>query len=164
MDVLSTQDTAMQKTIDDILQDETYYPADSKFSLTYRLSVMDTDGNETHYSEQTMKNYFLKTEPNYTNYFTDKKVAKSYIKKYRKSIVKKTDTITGESVNYTLQPQVSFVLMDQKTGEVLALVGGRGQKTGSRTLNRATDSLRQPGSTFKILTTYLPALDTAGMT
>ena len=43
-------------------------------------------------------------------------------------------------------------------------VGGRGKKTGARTLNRASGSLRQPGSTFKILSTYLPAFDTAGMT
>ncbi len=42
--------------------------------------------------------------------------------------------------------------------------GGRGAKTGSRTLNRATDTARQPGSTFKILSTYAPALDSAGLT
>lgn len=54
--------------------------------------------------------------------------------------------------------------MDQHNGHVLALVGGRGKKTGARTLNRASGSLRQPGSTFKILSTYLPAFDTAGMT
>lgn len=62
------------------------------------------------------------------------------------------------------QPQASFVLMDQYTGEVKALCGGRGKKTASRTLNRATGITRQPGSTFKVLSTYLPALDTAGMT
>lgn len=62
------------------------------------------------------------------------------------------------------QPQASFVLMDQYTGEVKALCGGRGKKTASRTLNRATGTTRQPGSTFKVLSTYLPALDTANMT
>ncbi|MGN1022035.1 MAG: penicillin-binding transpeptidase domain-containing protein, partial [Lachnospiraceae bacterium] len=39
-----------------------------------------------------------------------------------------------------------------------------GDKTASRTLNRATQSLRQPGSTFKIVSTYAPALDAAGKT
>lgn len=39
-----------------------------------------------------------------------------------------------------------------------AIVGGRGKKNASLTLNRATDSLRQPGSTFKILAAYAPAL------
>jgi penicillin-binding protein 1A len=42
--------------------------------------------------------------------------------------------------------------------------GGRGAKSGSRTLNRATDTTRQPGSTFKIVSTYAPALDSAGLT
>ena len=64
----------------------------------------------------------------------------------------------------TIQPQSSFVVMDQATGYVSAIIGGRGEKIGNRTLNRATTSLRQPGSTFKVLSTYLPALDTAGMT
>ena len=54
--------------------------------------------------------------------------------------------------------------MDQATGEVKALVGGRGDKTANKTLNRASDTTRQPGSTFKILAAYAPALDSGGMT
>ena len=45
-----------------------------------------------------------------------------------------------------------------------AIVGGRGKKNASLTLNRATDSLRQPGSTFKILAAYAPALDACDKT
>jgi membrane peptidoglycan carboxypeptidase len=52
-----------------------------------------------------------------------------------------------------------MVLMDQRTGYVKGLIGGRGEKTASLTLNRATNSTRQPGSTFKILSTYSYALD-----
>ena len=37
-----------------------------------------------------------------------------------------------------------------------------GEKTASLSLNRATDSLRQPGSAFKVLTAFAPALDSAG--
>ena len=44
------------------------------------------------------------------------------------------------------------------------MVGGRGQKTASRTLNRATDTYRQPGSTYKVLSTYAPGIDSAGLT
>lgn len=60
--------------------------------------------------------------------------------------------------------QASLVLIEQKTGYVRAIVGGRGRKSASLTLNRATDSLRQPGSTFKILAAYAPALDACGKT
>ena len=44
------------------------------------------------------------------------------------------------------------------------MVGGRGQKEASRTLNRAYTTTRQPGSTFKVVSTYAPALDSAGLT
>lgn len=56
------------------------------------------------------------------------------------------------------------MLIEQSTGCVRALVGGRGDKTLSLVLNRATDSTRSPGSTFKLLSVYSAALDTAGMT
>ena len=50
-------------------------------------------------------------------------------------------------------------MMDQYTGQIKAIVGGRGEKTSSLSLNRATDSYRQPGSCFKILASYAPALN-----
>ncbi len=43
--------------------------------------------------------------------------------------------------------QAALVALDAHTGEVLAMVGGRSY--GESQLNRATDALRQPGSTFK---------------
>ena len=55
-------------------------------------------------------------------------------------------------------------MIDQHTGYVKALIGGRGEKTASLTLNRATDTTRQPGSTFKIVSTYAPALNEKGDT
>lgn len=162
--IYSTQDRQIQDICDDVTNDSSFYPSNSEYQLSYQLSVISADGTETNYNEQTLKAYFLKQNPSFNIYFKDKKSAKPYIKEYRKSVVKDTDTITGENINYIIQPQVSFVLMDQHNGHVLALVGGRGKKTGARTLNRASGSLRQPGSTFKILSTYLPAFDTAGMT
>lgn len=161
--IYSTQDPKIQKICDEVTQDPAYYPSNSEYQLSYQLSVIDANGKEHNYNEQTLKAYISKKEPGFDIYFTDKDIAKKYVKKYRKHIVKKNVTVTGENISYVLQPQISFVLMNQKNGKVLALVGGRGNKTGSRTLNRASNSLRQPGSTFKILSTYLPAFDTAGM-
>ena len=46
-----------------------------------------------------------------------------------------------------LKPQASLVALDPHTGDVLAMVGGRNYADSQ--LNRATDALRQPGSTFK---------------
>lgn len=57
-----------------------------------------------------------------------------------------------------VQPQSATVIMDYKTGHIVAMIGGRDVK-GSRILNRATDTARQPGSSMKPLAVYLPALD-----
>lgn len=57
-----------------------------------------------------------------------------------------------------------MTVMDQRTGYVKAIVGGRGEKTASLTFNRATDNYSQPGSTFKILSAYGPALDLGKIT
>ncbi len=59
----------------------------------------------------------------------------------------------------SVQPQSAMVIMDPYTGLVKALTGGRGEKEGNRTLNRATQTLRQPGSTIKPLSVYAPAIE-----
>ena len=56
-----------------------------------------------------------------------------------------------------VQPQSATVVIDYRTGQIKALVGGRDIK-GAKILNRAT-SPRQPGSTIKPIAAYLPALD-----
>ena len=57
------------------------------------------------------------------------------------------------------EEQVSVVLIDNVTGQVKAMVGGRGKKEGSLLYNRATSALRQPGSTIKVIGTYAAAID-----
>lgn len=163
--VYSTQDSSMQKVCDKIINDKKYYPADSKYQLTYQLTIQKENRKEETYNFDSMQKWFAKTKSKkISKYYTKKATAKKLIAQYKKSVVKKTDTVIAENIDLVIQPQASFVLIDQNTGNVKALCGGRGQKTGSRTLNRATNSARQPGSTFKVLSTYLPALDTAGMT
>ncbi len=57
------------------------------------------------------------------------------------------------------QPESAAVVIDPETGNIVGLVGGRGVKTASRTLNRATGTLRQPGSTIKPIAVYAPAIE-----
>lgn len=56
----------------------------------------------------------------------------------------------------TIQPQGAVVVLSPKTGEILAMVGGRNYQNTK--FNRST-ALRQPGSSFKIFA-YTAAIDT----
>ena len=155
----------MQKVCDRIVNDKKYYPADSTYFLTYQLTIRKKNGIEQSFDQNSMIQYFTeRKKKKISPYYSSKAAARRQIKQFKKAVLNKNDTIIAENINLVIQPQVSFVLMNQYTGEVKALCGGRGQKTASRTLNRATGTTRQPGSTFKVLSTYLPALDTAGMT
>jgi len=58
---------------------------------------------------------------------------------------------------YSLQG--AAVTIDNSSGRVVAIVGGRSQKLKGSTLNRAYQSFRQPGSTIKPLIVYTPAFE-----
>ena len=57
------------------------------------------------------------------------------------------------------QLQSGIVIIDNKTGDVVAVAGGVGEKQGSLILNRATQSYLSPGSTIKPVSVYAPALE-----
>ena len=61
------------------------------------------------------------------------------------------------SSGQTLQSAITIV--DNEKGEVVAMAGGMGQKTASRSLNRATSSKRPPGSSIKPLAVYAPGIE-----
>ena len=55
--------------------------------------------------------------------------------------------------------QSAMVVMDQKNGNVLGLIGGADKKSENLSLNRATQSKRQPGSCMKPIGAYGPAFE-----
>lgn len=162
----STQDMGIQQICDEEINNPENYSTEAKYSFSYRLTVKKPDGTMENFSDQTMIAHYSASTPDYSLNFASIEEAQAAIDAYKAEIIQPGDTIVdgGESVVYTLQPQAAVTIIDQYTGDVKAIVGGRGDKSGSRTLNRATDTVRQPGSTFKVLAAYAPALDTAGMT
>lgn len=68
------------------------------------------------------------------------------------------DTFPDDS-ELVLKPQSAMVVCDPTSGDVLGIVGGRGEKTLSRGLNYATQTKRSPGSSIKPLSVYSPALE-----
>lgn len=74
------------------------------------------------------------------------------------------DTV-DERIELSPQPQTSVVVLISIPDEVKAIVGGRGEKNSSLSLNCATDSARQSLiPCFKILAAYAPALNEGKIT
>lgn len=70
---------------------------------------------------------------------------------------KKSQDSNDDSLKYK-QPQAAAVIFDYRTGQMRAIVGGRG-KHPQLSINRATSVPRQPGSSIKPLAVYGPAID-----
>lgn len=67
--------------------------------------------------------------------------------------IKKSKQIEGATT------QAAMVIIDNETGFVAGVVGGLGEKTESRGLNRATQSPRQTGSSIKPITSLIPGIN-----
>lgn len=80
------------------------------------------------------------------------------LQKKIEALVDKTyQSYTGRDANGKLTPQVSSTVIDNKTGDVIAVVGGR--TTDGDQVNRAISGYRQPGSAAKPIVAYAPAFE-----
>lgn len=157
--IYSTQDPEIQEICDKTVNDDSNYDISETVSFSYSLTIQTEEGSVENYTEQTMLTWMNTKRHIYSLNFSSEEEAAAAIDEYREDLLSEGGTVLGENVTYTVQPQASMTVIDQSTGEVRALVGGRGDKTASKTLNRASGMTMQPGSTFKILTTYAPALE-----
>lgn len=162
--IYSTQDPAIQAICDEVFADESNFPENTKWYLNYDLTVVQENGDRRNYSTEMFRSFWREAKTGYNLIYTSQDEAYMDIELYKEAILGPGDEVFSETISLTPQPQVSLVVEDQSTGYVVAMEGGRGAKSGSRTLNRATDTTRQPGSTFKVVSTYAPALDSAGLT
>ena len=164
LSIYTTQDASIQKILDEEYADPANYPDYVQYALDYALTVQNPDGEEVNYSKEMLRLYFQNEDPEFDLLFDSQEEGQSYVDRYKEHVLADGSTVVSERVSFAPQPQSSMSIIDQHTGYVKAIIGGRGEKTASLTLNRATDTTRQPGSTFKILSTYAPALNEKGMT
>ena len=160
--IYTTQDPTIQSIVDEEYSDPDNFPANSKIGLNWALTITKANGDQQNYSKEMLRLYFQDTEAkDFELLFDSEEEAQSYVDKYKAHILSEEagSEVLAERISFTMEPQSSMTIMDQRTGYVKAIIGGRGEKTASLTLNRATDSTRQPGSTFKIVSTYATALE-----
>lgn len=165
LSIYSTQNQTMQQICDEEANDDSNYPGLKEYGLDYALTVTRADGSTENYGSNNIKNYVKETYGKDQGLlYSSEDAARAMVEEWKATIAKEGDTY-DERITITPQPQSSITIMDQKTGQIKAMVGGRGEKASSLGLNRAYQgSKRQPGSTFKILAAYAPALDSCDKT
>ncbi len=157
--IYSTEDASIQKIMEEEFSNSSNFPGNVLIGLEWALTLDKANGTRENYSREMMQQYFRQENPDFNLVFNSEYEAQHYIDLYKEAVINDGDNIVGERTSFVPQPQAAMTVIDQKTGYVKGIVGGRGDKKASLTLNRATDSYRQPGSTFKPLSTYGPALD-----
>ncbi|MBO4374846.1 MAG: transglycosylase domain-containing protein [Lachnospiraceae bacterium] len=165
LQIFATQDPRIQKICDDVCSDPETYPEKTEYLLDYQITATDRDGNVQNFSSQMMALHFKEEGRNgYDRLYQSEEDARADADAYKAYVESQGYTIVNDHISITAQPQISLTVADQATGYIKGIVGGRGAKTASLTLNRATDTMRQPGSTFKVVSTYAPAFDTGQKT
>ena len=163
LSIYSTQNLAMQQICDEEMNNDANYPALKEYGLDYALTVTRADGTVENFGSNNIKAYVKQTYGNEQGLlYSSEEAARAMVEEWKTTIAQEGDTY-DERFEVTPQPQASVTIIDQSTGQIKAMVGGRGAKTTSLGLNRAyTGAKRQPGSCFKILAAYAPALDSCG--
>ncbi len=171
LQIYSTMDPDIQAIVDEEVNNEDNYISSTgskllEYSLSYALTVCHSDGSESTYTEKDLTRYFQsdQNQATFTNIYSSREDIYRSIREFKASVISSGDSITSETITPILEPQESAIVMNQSNGQVLAISGGRGEKTGSLTLDRAIHSDRQPGSISMVLSTFAPALDSSGAT
>ena len=165
LSIITTENVRMQQICEEELNDSSNYPSKVEWGVSGAISIIHEDGSQSHYDDNNLQKYVTDNYPKYGKYgktFKDKETAESMVAEFIETLKTSENDEVVTNITYSAQPQASIVVMDQATGHVKAIVGGRGAKEESMSLNRATQSTRQPGSTFKVVSTYVPALDAFG--
>ena len=162
--IYTTMDPQIQSIADEVFSNEDNYPKNAKYLLTYNLTIDKANGDVENHSPEMFAKHYKETNPNFNSLYNSEEEALEAVEDYKAFVLEEGDEVRAENASITIQPQVSLTIEEQSTGYVVAMVGGRGPKVASRTLNRASNTKRQPGSTFKIVAAYAPAFDSIGLT
>ncbi len=166
----STLDPKIQRIADEEFANEANYNTNTHWYLSYALTITDDSKEKHNFSKENMMSWFKENKDRSFNLiFSSHDDAYEAINTYRGAMMESLGMAADsdsyeENVSLTAQPQAAIVIEDQSSGYVVAMVGGRGTKEGRRTLNRATSAGSSPGSTFKVLAAFAPALDANGQT
>ncbi|WP_051594250.1 transglycosylase domain-containing protein [Butyrivibrio sp. AE3003] len=166
LQIYSSQDSHIQSICDEVFRNPDNFPKNTKLFPQLAITVRNADGSVKQNYDSYSMDKFVGGKNNMI--FKSKEDVDAAVEKFKESLIdKEKGEYVGEKdifLDYVPQPQVSITICDQRNGQIVALIGGRGDKKFNRSLNRATKSPRQPGSTFKVLSTFAPGIDHGDLT
>lgn len=123
-------------------------------------STFDSDSEKDKYQDDYEKMYAECKRTLYSaGYHIYTSINPDVQDQLQKSVDNALSGYTEKDKNGIYKAQASGTCIDNDTGKVVAIVGGRHQKNIGYTLNRAYQSPRQPGSSIKPLLVFAPALE-----
>lgn len=126
-----------------------------EFQTTFR-----TDSEKEKYDEEYEEMYSNCKQSLYTGgYRIYTSIDMDLQKQLQESVSSKLSMFTEKTDDGIYKVQGAAVTIDNETGRVVAIVGGREEDQEGYGLNRAYQSFRQPGSAIKPLLVYAPALE-----
>ena len=144
--IYTTIDTSIQNQMEESFANDSLFPPKcSTLTASYTISVSDdtTGEQENIYREQIVADY---------------NEAEAFAQSVKDEVLSQGKTMILDKLNVAKSLQSAMVIIDYHNGHVKGIIGGR-EKTGDLVFNRATQALRQPGSCFKVLASYAPAID-----
>ena len=163
--IQSTQNSAAlllaKQKADAAWSEEEYQPCTVKLAISVRLK----DGTVRNDTQENLLDWLKARKVKDTLLFDTRQEAEDTVKEYFAQVKKSGEMVLGRQVSYITQPQASITLMEQKTGNIRAIIGERMSQKGdfapeNRTQNRVCDA----GAVSYIPGTFAAALDNAGYT
>lgn len=158
--IYTTQDRAIQAIVDEEVNNDANYPSNIQWGVEFAMTIHRADGTQENFSREMLAQFLRSNGAGqFPLVFPSPEAAREAVDAYKATLNIGPDDTVNEVYAITPQPQSSITVIDQHTGQVVAISGGRGEKTTSNSFNRATDATRQPGSAIKMLAVYAPALE-----
>ena len=153
-----------------ITEDEYQAAKAEKLEFKKDKAISEISSKQSYFTDQVIEDVIkaLMEEKNYTKQFATTLVYSGGLKIYttmNKEVQDAIDSVFQDEKNFPKTwgskqtAQAAMVVIDPYSGAIVGLVGGRGQKTVDRGLNRATQTTRSPGSSIKPIAVYAPAIE-----
>ena len=145
--------------------------ADYDEAVSYKLEIASDNAEETdapkttsYFVDQVIRDVFRDlTAQGYSEALANKILYSGGVKiyaSYNPEIQEAVEEFYSNTNNFPNSGiQSAITILDVQTGQVVGIAGGIGEKTAALTLNRASQSPRQPGSSIKPIAAYAPAIE-----